>query len=175
MSALTLAEVVARYGRDAYLLTIASDGPHTSFVSVDLKGNVIACSIGKSAAKNIASKPNVSLFWPPRDPGGYALVLNGTATGGREPSGVTRAEITLTKISPSSPRTEASRQRWAVCVRLSARDKAYITRRVTPKVFRSELGHPRPMQPVLLAGSCPLRSRKRPTSGLPRNDAMRQH
>jgi hypothetical protein len=97
MSALTLAEVVARYGRDAYLLTIASDGPHTSFVSVDLKGNVIACSIGKSAAKNIASKPNVSLFWPPRDPGGYALVLNGTATGRREASGVTRAEITLTK------------------------------------------------------------------------------
>jgi hypothetical protein len=31
MSALTLAEAVARYGRDAYLLTIASDGPHTSF------------------------------------------------------------------------------------------------------------------------------------------------
>ena len=30
-------------------------------------------------------------------PGGYALVVNGTATGRREPGGVTRAEITLTK------------------------------------------------------------------------------
>jgi hypothetical protein len=88
---------VAQYGRDAYLLPIANDGPHTSFVSVDLKGNVIACAIGKSAARNIASKPNVSLFWPPREPGGYALVLNGTATGWHEPSGLTRAEITLTK------------------------------------------------------------------------------
>src|ERR1700741_804171 len=37
----TLDEAVARYGRDAYLLTIADDGPHTSFVSVDLKGNVM--------------------------------------------------------------------------------------------------------------------------------------
>ena len=97
MSAPTLAEAVAQYGRDAYLLTTANDGPHTSFVSVDLKGNVIACVIGKSAARNIASKPNVSLFWPPREPGGYALVVNGTATGRREPSGLTRAEITLTK------------------------------------------------------------------------------
>jgi hypothetical protein len=97
MSAPTLAEAVAQYGRDAYLLTIANDSPHTSFVSVDLKGNTIACAIGKSAARNIASRPNVSLFWPPREPGGYALVVNGTATGRREPSGVTRAEIILTK------------------------------------------------------------------------------
>src|SRR5262245_18994885 len=72
----TLAEAVAQYGREAYLLTIANDGPHTSFVSVDLKGNVIACVIGKSAAMNIASQPSVSLFWPPREPGGYALVVN---------------------------------------------------------------------------------------------------
>src|SRR6516165_9315068 len=97
MSAPTLAEAVAQYGRDAYLLTIANDGPHTSFVSVDLKGNVIACAIGKSAARNIASKPNVSLFWPPKEPGGYGLVVNGIATEQRAPSGVTTAEITLTK------------------------------------------------------------------------------
>ena len=62
-----------------------------------LQGNVIGCAIGRSAARNIASKPNVSLFWPPREPGGYALVVNGTAIGRREPSGVTKAEITLTK------------------------------------------------------------------------------
>ncbi len=65
MSTPTLAEAISQYGRDAYLLTIAEDGPHTSFVSVDLKGNVIACAIGKSAARNIASKSNVSLFWLP--------------------------------------------------------------------------------------------------------------
>jgi hypothetical protein len=93
----TLAEALSQYGRDAYLLTIADDGPHTSFVSVDLKGNVIACAIGKTAARNIAGKSNVSLFWPPREPGGYALLVNGTATARHEPSGAVRAEITLTK------------------------------------------------------------------------------
>jgi len=57
MSAPTLAEAVAQYGRDANLLTIAYDGPHASFMSVDLTGSVIACAIGKSAARNTASKP----------------------------------------------------------------------------------------------------------------------
>jgi hypothetical protein len=97
MPAPTLANAIAQYGPDAYLLTIANDAPHTSFVSVDLKGNVIACAVGKTAARNITSKPNVSLFWPPREPGGYALVVNGTATKHQEMGGVTRVEITLTK------------------------------------------------------------------------------
>src|SRR5215468_5011236 len=126
MPAATLAEAVAQYGRDAYLLTVANDGPHTSFVSVDLKGNVIACAVGKSAARNIASKPNVSLFWPPREPGGYALVVNGTATGRREPSGLTRVEITLTKsvihrAGPKPPDGDG-----AVPKRLPAHHKAGI-------------------------------------------------
>lgn len=97
MPAPTLIETLARYGRNAYLLTVAGDGPHTSFVSVNLAGNVIDCAIGKSAAKNIAASPNVSLFWPPVEPGGYALVVNGTAAGRHEPGGFTRAHITLTK------------------------------------------------------------------------------
>jgi hypothetical protein len=49
MPALTLAEAVAQYGRDAYLLTIANDGPHTSFVSVNLKGNAIECAGTKAS------------------------------------------------------------------------------------------------------------------------------
>ena len=86
MPAPTLAETIAQYGHDAYLLTIANDGPHTSFGSVDLKGNVIACAIGKSAARNIASKPNVSLFWPPKEPGGYAGLVMRRQSDGHGPS-----------------------------------------------------------------------------------------
>ncbi|HMN38393.1 MAG TPA: hypothetical protein PKD49_11890 [Hyphomicrobium sp.] len=95
--AFTLSEAISQYGRDAYLLTIGKTGPHTSEVSVDLRGNVIGCAIGPSAAKNIAIEPKVSLFWPPMAPGGYAIIINGTAVGTCGPSGATRAEITLTK------------------------------------------------------------------------------
>lgn len=97
MAACTLAEALARYGCDAYLLTIADDGPHTSFVSVNLHGDTIDCAVGRSAARNIADRPNVSLFWPPKAPGDYAIVVNGTAATRRGPHGAVTAEITLTK------------------------------------------------------------------------------
>src|SRR6202162_4890949 len=93
----TLAEAISHYGREAYLLTVAKDGPHTSHVTIELRGSRIGCSVGASAVKNIAREPNVSLFWPPIEPGGYALIVNGAAEGECLPTGVPMAEITLTK------------------------------------------------------------------------------
>ena len=67
----TLDEAISRYGREAYLLTVAEDGPHTSNVTIELRGGTIGCNVSVSAAKNIAREPNVSLFWPPTEAGGY--------------------------------------------------------------------------------------------------------
>jgi hypothetical protein len=97
MSIRTLAEAISHYGQDAYLLTVAQDGPHTSHVTIELRGSSIGCAVGASAARNIEHQPNVSLFWPPTEPGGYALIVNGAAAGERRPTGMTMAEITLTK------------------------------------------------------------------------------
>ena len=93
----TLAEAISHYGREAYLLTVAKDGPHTSNVTIELRRDCIGCIVGASAAKNIAHEPHVSLFWPPTEPGGYALIVNGTAASEHRLTGVTMAEITLTK------------------------------------------------------------------------------
>jgi hypothetical protein len=93
----TLDEAISHYGREAYLLTVAKEGPHTSNVTIELRGDCIGCSVGVSAAKNIAREPHVSLFWPPTEPGGYALIVNGTATSEHQLAGVTMAEIILTK------------------------------------------------------------------------------
>src|SRR5438128_518995 len=73
----TLAEAISYYGAEAYLLTVANDGPHTSNVTVELRAGGIGCNVGASAAKNIAREPHVSLFWPPTELGGYALIVNG--------------------------------------------------------------------------------------------------
>lgn len=97
MPAPKLEDAISQYGRDAYLLTISTTGPHTSSVTVELHGNVITCVLGSSAAKNITRDPNVSLFWPPHEKGGYALILNGTANEATRPGGTTVAQITLTK------------------------------------------------------------------------------
>jgi hypothetical protein len=93
----TLAEAISHYGYHAYLLTVAQDGPHTSHVTIELRGSTIGCAVGESAGRNMARVPNVSLFWPPTEPGGYALIVNGSAAGERQATGVTMAEITLTK------------------------------------------------------------------------------
>ena len=64
----TLTEAISHYGREACLLTVAKDGPHTSHVTIELRGSSIGCAVGASAAKNIVREPNVSLFWPPTSP-----------------------------------------------------------------------------------------------------------
>ena len=97
MSIRTLAEAISHYGREGYLLTVAKDGPHISNVTIEFCGGSIGCEVGMSAAKNIAREPNVSLFWPPTEPGGYALIVNGTAASEHRLTGVTMAKITLTK------------------------------------------------------------------------------
>jgi hypothetical protein len=106
----TLAEAISHYGREAYLLTVAKDGPHTSNVTIELRGDGIGCAVGASAARNIASEPHVSLFWPPVEPGGYALIANGMAASGTHPTGVTMAEIALTKsvLHRTGPRPDDS-------------------------------------------------------------------
>lgn len=97
MPAPTLSEAISQYGRDAYLLTVGKGGPHTSQVSVELRGTVIGCVIGASAAGNITREPNVSLFWPPKEAGGYAMIVNGIAIGASGSTSPTRVEIALTK------------------------------------------------------------------------------
>ena len=97
MEVRTLAEAIQRYGREAYLLSVAPDGPHTSSVTIYFRDGSVFCALGPSASKNIAREPNVSLFWPPLAPGGYAMILNGTASLGGQATGFTTAEIAITK------------------------------------------------------------------------------
>jgi hypothetical protein len=87
----------SRWRFEKFGLTVAQDGPHTSNVTIELRGNRIGCNLGASATKDIAREPHVSLFWPPAEPGGYALIVNGTAASEQRPAGVATAEITVTK------------------------------------------------------------------------------
>jgi hypothetical protein len=96
MSIRTLSEAIFHYGRDAYLQTIGNDGPHTSRVTIDLRGDSIGCAVGATISENIAREPKVSLFWPPAEPGGYSLIVNGVAADDRPRSQAT-TEMALTK------------------------------------------------------------------------------
>ena len=55
----TLAEAISHYGREAYLLTVANDGPHTSHVTIELRRGCMGCDVGASAARTRAPAPHV--------------------------------------------------------------------------------------------------------------------
>lgn len=92
----TLREVLSEYGPKAYLLTMSSDGPHTSHVSVVQDKSGLSCAVSKSAARNISEKTPVSLLWPPLEKGGYSIVVNADATK-TEKAGIPTVKLALTK------------------------------------------------------------------------------
>ncbi|MCB1527164.1 MAG: hypothetical protein KDJ45_05610 [Hyphomicrobiaceae bacterium] len=93
----TLSDAIAHYGREAYLLTIGEDGPHTSNVVIEMHDGIISCIVGGSAAKNIARESKVSVLWPPAEAHGYAMILNGDAAGQALPTGATGVQIKISK------------------------------------------------------------------------------
>ena len=68
-----------RYGRSPYLLTTGDDGrPHSVSVSASWAGGTLVVgAVGKRTAANVAARKLVSLLWPPREPGGYSLIVDG--------------------------------------------------------------------------------------------------
>jgi len=103
-----LEDAIAKYGDEAFLLTVGTAGPHTSSVRIELHGNTVTCALGRSAGRNIAGEPQVSLFWPPLEKGDYALIVNGTASAVETAGEAPMAEITLSKsvFHRAGPRDE---------------------------------------------------------------------
>ena len=68
-----------------YLLTVGADArPHAVAVVAAWEGDALAIEVGQRTAANAAARPGVSLLWPPNEPGGYSLIVDGTATPTRD-------------------------------------------------------------------------------------------
>lgn len=81
-----LAEAMGDYDY-AYLLTLPESGaPHAVAVVPTIDDTTLTVAgLGRRTAANAAARPTVSLVWPPRQPGDYSLIVDGTAaveTGG---------------------------------------------------------------------------------------------
>ncbi|MFZ0834728.1 MAG: pyridoxamine 5'-phosphate oxidase family protein [Mycobacterium sp.] len=63
----------------AYLITVDDDyRAHTVAVEPALVGGVIdAGAVGGSTRKNLSRHDGVTLVWPPNQPGGYTLIVDG--------------------------------------------------------------------------------------------------
>jgi len=75
-----LADAMAVY-RFAYLLSIADDGrAHAVAVRPSLaEGSLVVADLGRRTSANVAARPAVTVLWPPADPAGYSLIVDGQA------------------------------------------------------------------------------------------------
>jgi hypothetical protein len=75
-----LAEALADF-TFAYLITVGDDHrAHT--VAVDpvlIDGVLDVGAVGRRTRGNAESHPDVTVLWPPREPGGYTLIVDGAA------------------------------------------------------------------------------------------------
>lgn len=69
----------------AYLVTVGDDyRAHTVATRPVLTDGVFDLGPhGGTSSANLAAHPDVTLVWPPRDPGGYTLIVDGRADGSR--------------------------------------------------------------------------------------------
>lgn len=65
----------------AYLVTVDDDyRVHTVTVEPRLREAIVDVGlIGGRTRQNLAQRPDVTLLWPPTQPGGYSLIVDGTA------------------------------------------------------------------------------------------------
>lgn len=65
----------------AYLVTVGDDyRAHTvAVVPALVDGTLDIGTVGGSTRRNLAKHDGVTLVWPPRDPGGYSLIVDGLA------------------------------------------------------------------------------------------------
>jgi len=75
-----LRDEVVRYGPNPFVLTVSEDGrPHAVSVTIAWEGDNLVAGCGRSTALNAAARPEISLLWPPVEPGGYSLIVDCTA------------------------------------------------------------------------------------------------
>ncbi len=107
----TISEALEEYGNTPYVLTVGDDGPHTSHSTVSLTpdGTSLTGPLSESAARNVGNRPAMSLFWPPREAGGYGIIMNGTAAVIATEGPAPLASIALTKAVFHRPGTPGPR------------------------------------------------------------------
>ena len=98
-----LPELAQALERFAYLLTGTDHGaPHAIAVSPVLQGGVLTIQgVGRRTGKNLASRPEVGLVWPPADAADYSLIVDGTASVAGEQIRIAPTRAVLHRSAPS--------------------------------------------------------------------------
>jgi hypothetical protein len=92
----------------AYLITVGDDyRAHTVAVQPELRAGVLDVgAIGDTTRRNVGQHDGVTLVWPPTQPGGYTLIVDGL---GRPTDDALTVEPTRAVLHrPATPETPAT-------------------------------------------------------------------
>src|SRR5262249_7281006 len=108
-----LRDEALRFALAPYLITVGDDArPHAVAVAVTWGTDTLAMEVGKRSAHNASVRPQVSLLWPPNEPGGYSLIVDGTSSStsgdGRVTVAPTRAVLHRPAPAPDSTKAGCS-------------------------------------------------------------------
>ena len=75
-----LGDTLTLFGR-GYLLTASAEGrvKAVSVLPVLVDGAFVVSGPGRGSLANAGAQPSVTLLWPPQEPGGHTLLVDGTA------------------------------------------------------------------------------------------------
>ncbi|KUI44102.1 hypothetical protein AU197_02335 [Mycobacterium sp. IS-1590] len=102
-----LTDVLSDFGF-AYLISVGDDyRAHTVAVDPVLRdGSLEVGTVGRHTRENTASHGDVTIVWPPSEPGGYSLIVDGRAHREGESLSVRPTRAVLhRKATPESPST----------------------------------------------------------------------
>lgn len=115
-----LAEVLGDFPF-AYLVTVGDDyRAHTVAVGPVLADGILRVDVvGNSTRHNAFAHPAVTLVWPPREPGGYSLIVDGRAEAAGDGMRIHPAAAVLHR--PATPDVPAASGCGDDCVPLGGR------------------------------------------------------
>ena len=102
---------VAEFGEWPYVLTVSADGrPHAVSARMVFDGTGFDGTAGRTTMANADARPEaVSLLWAPIEPGGYSLIVDGTATVTDGPLRIVPTRAVLHRTGPETGASDCVR------------------------------------------------------------------
>lgn len=122
-----LRDEVERFGAAAFLLTVSDDGrPHAVSAVLAWAGSELSAVAGRRTSANATARPMVTLLWPPHEPGGYNLIVDGDATVAGDTIIVAPTKAVLHRSAPAPADGPAASTCGSDCIPLNAPEVAPI-------------------------------------------------
>ena len=74
-------KTIEEFGTSPYIISNSENGhPHVANLEFQNRDGALIFNVGRRGSSNIDNSPQVTLLWPPKETGGYNLIIDGFAS-----------------------------------------------------------------------------------------------